>query len=113
MALNPHVLKKAQEELNRVVGGERLPVFSDEENLPYISVITKELLRWSCPFPIGIPKRVMEDDTYNGYLVLAGATIVENLWYVVCGSNMRHMSNDIEMQGNVLRRVHLPRTSYI
>ena len=113
MALNPHVVRKAQQELDRVVGSERLPDFSDEEDLPYISATTKELLRWACPFPIGIPKRVMEDDIYNGYRIPAGATIVENLWYVVRGSNMRHRSDGIQMQGNVLRRVHVPRASYV
>ena len=81
MALNPHVVRKAQNELDRVLGGERLPDFSDQENLPYISATAKELLRWGCPLPIGVPKRVMEDDTYNGYFIPVGATIVENIWY--------------------------------
>ena len=80
MALNPHVAKKAREELDRVLRGDRLPDFSDRENLPYISAIIKEVLRWGCPAPIGLPKQVMEDDTYNGYFIPAGATIVENLW---------------------------------
>jgi len=48
--------------------------------LPYISAIVKEVLRWGCPAPIGLPKRVMEDDTYNGYFIPAGAIIVENVW---------------------------------
>ena len=80
MALNPHVVKKAQAELDRVVGGERLPDFSDQEDLPYISAIGKEVLRWGCPAPIGVPKRVTEDDVYNGRFIPAGATIVENIW---------------------------------
>lgn len=80
MALNPHVVKKAQEELDRVVGSGRLPDFSDQENLPYISAVTKELLRWTCPFPIGLPKRAMKDDKYDGRFIPAGATIVENVW---------------------------------
>ena len=82
MALNPHVLRHAQEELDRVLGGERLPDFSDQDNLPYISAIVKELFRWGCPFPIGVPKRVTEDDTYNGYFIPAGATVFENVWFV-------------------------------
>ena len=82
MALHPNVARKAQEELDRVVGNERLPDFSDREKLPYISALMKELLRWTCPVPIGVPKVVMEDDIYNGYFIPAGATIIENLWYV-------------------------------
>lgn len=82
MALHPHVLKKAQEELDRVVGGGRLPDYSDRDNLPYLSAISKELFRWGCPFPISVPKRATEDNTYNGYLIPAGATVIENLWAV-------------------------------
>ena len=81
MALHPHVVGKAQEELDRVVGNERLPDMSDWENLPCISALIKEVLRWTCPIPLGIPKRVMEDVIYNGYFIPAGATIFENLWY--------------------------------
>ena len=80
MALNPLVVRKAQEELDRVVGSERLPDFSDQVDLPYISAIVKEVLRWGCPVPIGAAKRVVEDDTYNGYFIPAGATIIENIW---------------------------------
>ena len=80
MALNPSVTKKAQAELDSVLGGGRLPDFSDQVDLPYISAIIKELLRWGCPTPIGVPKRVTEDDIYNGYLIPAGATVVENTW---------------------------------
>ena len=79
-ALHPHVVKKAQEELDRIVGHERLPQISDQEDLPYISALIKELLRWVCPVPIGVPKRVAEDDIYKGYFIPAGATIIENVW---------------------------------
>ena len=80
MALHPHVMRKAQEELDSVVGKERLPELSDWENLPYISALLKELLRWACPLPFGIPKRIMQDDIYEGYLIPAGTTTIENIW---------------------------------
>jgi len=82
MVLHSHVLRKAQDELDRVVGNERLPELSDRENLPYISALISELLRWTCPTPLGVPKRVMEDDVYNRYLIPAGATVFENIWFV-------------------------------
>ena len=74
------MVKKAQEELDRIVGSERLPQLSDQEDLPYVSALIKELLRWSCPVPFGVPKRVMEDDVYKGYFIPAGATVIENVW---------------------------------
>ena len=82
MTLNPHVLRRAQEELDRVVGRDRLPDFSDQVDLPYTSAIVKEVLRWGCPVPIGLVKRVMLDDTYKGYSIPAGTTVVDNIWWV-------------------------------
>ena len=48
----PEVLKKAQREIDRVVGTDRLPTFSDREQLPYVDCIIKEVLRWGTPVPI-------------------------------------------------------------
>lgn len=45
MVMNPEVIKKAQEEIDRVVGHDRLPSFSDRPNLPYVEALCKEVLR--------------------------------------------------------------------
>ncbi|KAG6895260.1 hypothetical protein C0992_002326 [Termitomyces sp. T32_za158] len=50
---NPQALKKAQDEIDRVVGPDNLPTFDDENSLPYITAITKETLRWREVAPIG------------------------------------------------------------
>ncbi|KAG6814877.1 hypothetical protein H0H87_006843, partial [Tephrocybe sp. NHM501043] len=42
LLLNPSALKKAQDEIDRVVGTEQLPTFDDVDLLPYITAITKE-----------------------------------------------------------------------
>lgn len=49
----PDVLRKAQEELDEVIGRERAPTFEDEEKLPYIKAIVHEVLRWRSPAPLG------------------------------------------------------------
>ena len=36
MSLYPEVQKKAQEELDRVIGRDRLPELDDRDSLPYI-----------------------------------------------------------------------------
>lgn len=43
--LHPHVVKKAQEELDEVVGPHRMPEFDDFDSLPYIRAIVREALR--------------------------------------------------------------------
>ena len=49
----PEVQRKAQEELDSVLGSSRLPNFSDLPKLPYISAIVKEVLRWHAIAPQG------------------------------------------------------------
>lgn len=53
MTLHPEVVKKAQAEIDAVVGNERLPTFADRENLPYIDALTKEVFRWNSVVPTG------------------------------------------------------------
>lgn len=45
MVLHPEVYKRAQEEIDRVIGSERLPDFDDREALPYLECVIKEVLR--------------------------------------------------------------------
>ena len=88
MVLNPGVMKKAQEELDRVVGKDRLPDFPDKENLPYINALLKELLRWNAPLPLNFPSRITLDDEYQGYFIPAGATVIQNIWAVFRDPNI-------------------------
>ena len=53
MLLYPSVLRRAQEEIDRVVGSDRLPTFSDRKDLPYINALAKETLRWESVTPTG------------------------------------------------------------
>ena len=55
MALYPEVQKKAQAEIDSVVGPNRLPDFHDRPSLPYINAVVKESLRWNLVTPLGRP----------------------------------------------------------
>jgi len=82
MILNPEVQSKAQEELDRVVGPNRLPEFSDELELPYIRAVCKEVLRWNAVIPLGVAHRNIRDDEYRGMFIPKGSTILVNQWLV-------------------------------
>ena len=69
---NPHVQRKAQEEIDRVVGNSRLPDFNDRASLPYIEAIYRELFRYEPPLGIGIPHSLVEDDIIDGYFLPKG-----------------------------------------
>jgi cytochrome P450 len=76
----PEVVRKGQEELDRVIGSDRLPDFSDEANLPYIRAMAKEALRWRPITKLGAPHATTEDDWYNGYFIPKGSVVVLNWW---------------------------------
>ena len=82
MAQFQEVQKKAQSELDAVVGPDRLPEFSDLKSLPYTMAVTKELLRWHIVTPIGLPHRTVANDEYNGYLVPGGSVVFVDVWCV-------------------------------
>jgi len=53
MVLHPDVQKRAQKEIDSIVGTGRLPDFDDEKLLPYVSAIVEEVMRWHPVAPIG------------------------------------------------------------
>jgi cytochrome P450 len=45
MTMYPDVQRRAQAEIDEVVGKDRLPTWADEASLPYVSSVIKEVLR--------------------------------------------------------------------
>ncbi|KAL7278727.1 hypothetical protein ACG7TL_007730 [Trametes sanguinea] len=83
MVMHPEVQKRAQAELDAVVGPDRLPEYTDRDSLPYISAIVKETLRWHNITPLGSPHRCMEEDEYRGWRIPKGALILQNVWAIL------------------------------
>ncbi|KAF8599139.1 cytochrome P450 [Ceratobasidium sp. AG-I] len=80
MAAFPEAQKKAQAELDRVVGSDRVPTPDDFPHLPYIQAVIKECHRWRPVAPLAIPHAAIEDITYRGFKIPAGTTIFVNNW---------------------------------
>ena len=72
----PEVQKKAQAELDRVVGPSRLPDFGDLENLTYVKAVVLETTRWMPTVPLGVPHLLCQDDVYRGYLIPKGTLAI-------------------------------------
>ncbi|KAG2119059.1 cytochrome P450 [Suillus discolor] len=83
MTLFPDVQKKAQAEIDAVIGPDRLPSFADQDTLPYIGALVKEALRWHSVLPIGIPHCVSKDDIHDGYYIPKGSLIMTNIWFML------------------------------
>lgn len=94
MVLNANVQRKAQAEIDRVVGSQRLPDFDDQTSLPYIEAVIRETLRLYPVLPqgsfasdqplteldLGMPHRAMIDSTYQGMHIPRGTTVLQNVW---------------------------------
>ena len=107
MLIRPEVQIKAQAELDQVVGPHRLPTLDDRHNLPYITAIVKETMRyvqmkpcsrtfhlfrsnrlclyprWQPPCPTALPHLASQEDDYKGYRIPAGSIVIGNVWYVL------------------------------
>ncbi|KAJ3552902.1 hypothetical protein NM688_g3907 [Phlebia brevispora] len=87
MTLYPEVQKRAQAELDAVVGPDRLPTFEDMINLPYITALCSEVLRWMPIAPLGVPHRSLEDDGYDGYFLPKNTVFIANIWKITHDPN--------------------------
>lgn len=64
----PHVQKRAQQEIDKVCGTERFPLWTDFKEMPYINAIVKEGMRWRPVAVTGSPHRVREGKHQPVYL---------------------------------------------
>jgi len=80
MALYPEVRRKAQEEIERVLGSNCLPTMLNRSRLPYINAVVTEALCWHPVAPIAIPHMSDEDDTYGKYFIPKRSVIPPDIW---------------------------------
>lgn len=80
MIVFPKIQQRAQAELDRVVGRERLPSFDDFDNLHFIRALIQEVIRKWPVAPLGVPHSLMKDDVYEGYKIPNGTMVIPNIW---------------------------------
>ena len=68
-------MRRAQAQIDAVVGRDRLPTFADRDKLSFIEAMVKEVLRWRPVGPIGLPRLTLEDDWYKGYFIPKGSVL--------------------------------------
>ncbi|KAH6891645.1 cytochrome P450 [Coprinopsis sp. MPI-PUGE-AT-0042] len=83
LTMHPDIQRKAQEQIDSVVGQERLPTFSDFEKLPYLQAVIKEAGRWHAVVPLALPHVSTEEDIYEGMRIPAGTMVMPNGWAVM------------------------------
>ncbi|KAM0455036.1 hypothetical protein ACHAPV_007923 [Trichoderma viride] len=86
----PDVQRKAQEEIDRVVGSGRLPGYEDRDNLPYTDAIAKEALRYFPVVPIGTAHKTEEELYFRGYRIPKDSYILPSIWWFLHDPKVYH-----------------------
>ncbi|KAK1586550.1 hypothetical protein Q3G72_003676 [Acer saccharum] len=110
---NPRVQQKAQEELDRVIGFERVLTESDFSNLPYLQSVAKEGLRLHPPTPLMLPHRANANVKIGGYDIPKGSNVHVNVWAIARDPAVwkdplefrpeRFFEEDVDMKGHDYR----------
>ncbi|KAK9742263.1 hypothetical protein RND81_03G159900 [Saponaria officinalis] len=79
---HPQVLKKAQAEIDALLGNERLVKESDRINLPYVQCIVNETLRMYPAGPAALPYVANADTKVAGYQIPKGTMLLYNIWAI-------------------------------
>ncbi|KAF9468283.1 cytochrome P450 [Collybia nuda] len=79
----PDAQRKAHEEIDRVIGHDRSPVFTDLADMPYIQAVIKEVHRFRPVAPLAVPHSTTVPLEYRGYIIPQGTTLFLNLWGVL------------------------------
>ncbi|KAI3763018.1 hypothetical protein L1987_53465 [Smallanthus sonchifolius] len=79
---NPHVLKKAQNEIDLRVGTHRLVDESNIADLPYLRCIINETMRLYPPGPLLVPHESSKDCVVAGYNIPRGTMLLVNQWAI-------------------------------
>jgi hypothetical protein len=81
MMLHPEIQRRAQAEIEEVMGPCTIPTLADRASLPYVNAIVTETLRWHPVVAMVTPHVTTEDDVYDGYLIPKGALVTSNIWW--------------------------------
>ncbi|KAI0035654.1 cytochrome P450 [Vararia minispora EC-137] len=84
----PAAQRRAQQEIDEVTGGDRLPTFEDAPRLKYVWACVQEALRYRPVLPLGIPHRVTSHEVYDGYDIPKDSTVIANMWAILHDENL-------------------------
>ncbi|CAE6419330.1 unnamed protein product [Rhizoctonia solani] len=74
--------KRARDEIDSLYDEETLPKWEDEQQMPFVRAVIKEVLRWRPPLPAAVPHRLEQDDYHEGYYIPKDSSIICNIWAI-------------------------------
>ncbi|GAB4860872.1 cytochrome P450 [Ancistrocladus abbreviatus] len=79
---HPKILAQVQQELDSVVGRDRLISEQDLPQLTYFQAVIKEVFRLHPSTPLSLPRMAAESCEINNYYIPKGSTILINVWAI-------------------------------
>jgi cytochrome P450 len=79
---NLRIMKKAQEEVRRVVNKKSKIDVNDINKMDYLKCIFKEILRLHPPLPLSIPRETITSVKIGGYDIPAKTKVFANIWAI-------------------------------
>ncbi|KAF3442608.1 hypothetical protein FNV43_RR16524 [Rhamnella rubrinervis] len=92
---NPNIMNKARQEIDSVIGKDRLVEETDIANLPYLQAIVKETLRLHPTGPL-IVRESSENTKICGYDIQEKTQLLVNVWAI--GRDPNHWENPLEFK---------------
>lgn len=82
LAQYPDAQRKMQQELDEVIGKDRLPMMQDKPNLPYVEAVIAEVARYVSYMPLAVPHLTITEVSLGGFVIPAGTIVYFNIWAI-------------------------------
>lgn len=106
---DPKIRKNIHEELDRVIGNDRLVTTADKNNLPYLSAFLNETQRCANIIPLNLLHMTTRDTVIDGYPVAKGTGVVAQISTVMLDEEVFpdpfHVNPDRFLENGKLKKV--------
>jgi cytochrome P450 len=79
---NPEAMRKAQEEVRKVIGDKGFVYEDDVQQLPYLKAVVKETMRLQPTAPLLLPRETTTECNIGGYEIPAKTLVYVNAWAI-------------------------------